>query len=197
MRAGLVGLMTLLGAIIEPLCAQTVETVAGGSIQTKLSSSIVLNSQSSLQRIWIVVRDPAIPAEFVGAPRIKTIYNSKGGYSGSYEYAGDFSIKPSADIAALQVKFLVFDVWGQHQRSLVTSEIEDIPAGRVKEYKPRWGLHSENDASAHYASIAYISRVRTADNKVYSANLPFVIEQAKKFSAKFEEADLDAAPRPK
>lgn len=177
--------------------AQTVDTVPGGSIQTKLSSSIVLNSLSSLQRIWIVIRDPAIPAEFVGSPGVTTIYSSKGSYSGGYEYTGDYKVRSSVDLTAIQVRYLVFDVWGQHQRSLVTNEIEDLPANKVRDFKPRWSLHSEADAATHYASIAYIAKVRTKDNRIYNANLPFVVEQAKKFSAKFDEADLDATPRAK
>jgi hypothetical protein len=88
------------------------------------------------------------------------------------------------------MRFLVFDVWGEHTRSLSAVHIEDFGLGAAKKLDGKWSLYSEHEASAHYASIAYIARVRTQDGRVLAGDSKFVIEQARKLSAKFSESDL-------
>ena len=49
--------------------------------------------------------------------------------------------------------------------------------------------------SRHYASIAYISRVRTKEGRVVEADSGPIVDEAKKFSKKFTSADLEP-PKP-
>jgi hypothetical protein len=46
----------------------------------------------------------------------------------------------------------------------------------------------------HYASIAYIARVRLVDGRVSEAPTDAVIEEARKFSSKFTAAQLEPKP---
>jgi hypothetical protein len=91
----------------------------------------------------------------------------------------------------MQVRFLAFDVWGEHVRTLSLMEVTDVPANSKKELTGEWPLYSENDVEKHYASIAYIARVRLVDGRVMEAPTELVIEEARKFSAKFTEAALE------
>jgi hypothetical protein len=168
----------------------------GGSIQTKLSEDIVINKQSTVTREWIALHDPSVPADLVGTPGVTTVYKDRG-RSGEYQYEANVSVQAKAGLAAVEVRFLVFDVWGQHVRSLVSDEVADIPAGTTKDVSPEWRVLSENEVSRHYASIAYISRVRTQDGRVFEADTASVVREAQKFSKKFTVADLEPKPESK
>lgn len=73
---------------------------------------------------------------------------------------------------------------------LSMTEVQDYQQGSQK-LTGRWRILSENEASVHYASIAYVARVRLPDGKVIAADYRPILEEAKKFSAKFTEADLE------
>lgn len=163
---------------------------SGGSIKTVLSQGIVLNEASSLQREWIAVKHAAMPVKIKGTPGIQTKYESGRGYSGSYVYTADLEVEVTEPVAAIEVRFITFDVWGERGKSLVMTEIQDYAAGAHK-LTGKWSLYSENEASEYYASVAYVARVRTKDGKVISADVRPVVDEAKKFYAKFSETDLD------
>lgn len=169
---------------------------SGGSMQTKLGMGIVLNKESSLRREWITFHDSAFPADLVGTVGVQTTYVPDR-VRGSYAYQSKYTLKTRESISAVQVNFLVFDVWGNHLKSLRATEILDLEAGATKEFTPRWNIYSENEASEYYASIAYIARVRTKTGRVVEMNSAPILEEAKKFSTKFTAEDLESKPEPK
>lgn len=163
----------------------------GGSIRTSLGHGIVLNEDSSLQREWIAVHHDAVPVSLEGTPGVKTIYESGSRFSsGGFKYSASFQIEAKEPLAAVEIRFLTFDIWGEHSRSLNLTEIRDLPAGTHK-LDGKWNLFSENEASEYYASIAYISRVRTQDGRVIASPIEPVVAEARKFSEKFTESDLE------
>ncbi len=167
----------------------------GGSIQTKLSSSVILNKNSTLTREWITMHDPNMPADLVGTVGVTTAYVPDR-VRGEYQYHTKFSMQTKAPISAVEVRFLTFDLWGQHVRNLMFDDVSDLEPG-TKEFEGQWRLYSENDCSRHYASIAYISRVRTRDGRVLEADPAPVVQEAKKFAQKFTAADLEPKPEAK
>lgn len=112
-------------------------------------------------------------------------------YSGDYRYRADFTIETKQPVRAFEVACQIVDVYGNHVRGLRYSHVGDLDAGASKKVEGQWQLSSENEAEAHYASIAYISRVRLADGRVIVANLDPVVAEAKKFSAKFTVEDIN------
>jgi hypothetical protein len=92
------------------------------------------------------------------------------------------------------VRFLTFDVWGEHVRTLSFEQVEDMPANTRKEFTGEWSLYSENEVEKHYASIAYIARVRLAGGRVVEAPTQLVLDEARKFSQKFTAAQLEPQP---
>lgn len=164
---------------------------SGGSIQTKLFASVFLNEGSSIVREWITITDPAVRAEIVGTVGVNTAYEPGKRYnSGSYTYKADFRALALEPIVAIEVRFLVFDVWGRHVRSLSLTEVKDFPKGSFA-LNGTWKLYSENECSEHYASIGYVARVRTKSGKVLTADPAPVVKEAKRLSSKFTEADLE------
>ena len=162
---------------------------SAGSMRTVLGYGFALNKQSSLEREWVTVNSPPIPAQLVGPVGLATAYKS-GSYSGSYRYESSFDVEVKEPLAAVEVKFLTFDVWGDHSRTLSFTSIEDLPIGR-KTFKSEWSLMSENEAEEHYASVAYIARVRTKTGRILAADPEMIVLEAKKFSARFTRADLE------
>src|SRR5258708_38391556 len=109
-----------------------------------------------------------MPVVLCGTVGICTAYVPDQG-RGAYQYHAKFSAQASVPVSAFEVRFLTFDLWGQHVRNLVFDDVSDLEPG-TKEFGAQWSLYSENDCSRHYASIAYVSRVRTRDGHVLDAD---------------------------
>jgi hypothetical protein len=167
----------------------------GGSIQTVLSPNIVVSKGSSLRREWIATHDPACPAELVGTPGVTTVYVPDK-YRGEYVYRAKWTIAATEPLAAIEVRFVCFDVWGEFVKTLRSVEITDVPTGRHT-FDGEWSLYSENEVGAHYASIAYVSRVRTRAGRVIQGDSSAALEEAKRFSSKFTPANLEPEAPPK
>jgi hypothetical protein len=162
----------------------------GGSITTNLGYGIAVAKESTLHREWIAIGFRDAPVSIHGVPGVKTIYKS-GEYRGEYFYQADFELEAKKDISALEVRFLVFDVWGNHVRTLTFEDVADHKAGSVVSLKGSWNLYSENEVEKHYASIAYVARVRLADGKIIEAPIDAVVEEARKFESRFTAKELE------
>jgi hypothetical protein len=187
---------TMLSAIMSgqgPVGSIIVTRDPGGPMKLELGLGISLNKNSNLQREFIAIHDSSLPFEIIGTPGIATLFD-RDNRGGSYKYAATVTVKAKEPITAFEIRFIVFDVWGSHVRTLSMSEIADVPAGEVRAYPARWELYRENEAGEHYASIAYVARVRTANSKVVDSDLATIIAEARKFTKKFTAEDLQ--PRP-
>jgi len=180
------------------IAAENVTKISGGAIKTELGYGIVLNKESSLTREWITVHDSTLPVSIEGTVGVKTIYESGKRYSsGNYRYSTEYTITTKEAVSAIEVRFLTFDIWGDHKRNLSATEIVDLEGGVSKKFDGQWKVYSENEVSEYYASIAYIAQVRTKNGRVIKANPSVVLEQARKFSKKFSEGDLEPKPEKK
>lgn len=171
---------------------------SGGSIKTDLGYGFVINKESSLQREWITIHNDSIPLDFVGTVGVKTIYDPGGRYSsGTYKYKADYSVKSKQDLMAVEVRFLIFDIWGNHIRNLSATEIMDLKSEGTRNFNSKWDVYSENEVLEYYASIAYIAQVRTKSGRVINADINIVVQEAQRFSAKFKASDLEPEPKKK
>ncbi len=162
----------------------TVTRASGGSVQINLGYGIILNEGSSLEREWVTIHDPSLPLELIGTIGVVTDYRD------GYVYRADFDVRATEALSAIEIRFLTFDLWGEHVKTLSETEIVDFEAGEIVELSPRWNLFSENECSEHYASIAYVARVRTSTGQVLYADPTVVIEEARRFSDAFTSEDL-------
>jgi hypothetical protein len=131
----------------------------GGSITTQLGMGIAVNSESSLSRRWFVVNDVSSPARLDGAG-IRTLYVDRG-----YKFqAGGLLISDNATLAAVEVRFMLFDVWGDHMKTLSYDEVKDIKPSLVLDLSKGGNWHAgENDVSQYLTCVAFIARVRRSD----------------------------------
>lgn len=165
---------------------------SGGSIRTDLGYNVVLNKESSLEREWITIHDDTLPVDIVGTTGTTVIYGNS-----EYNYKSEYSIITKEPVAAIEIRFLTFDLWGNLIQTLTATEIVDLKAGETRNFTGQWSLYSENQASEYYASIAFIAQVRTSAGKVVRPNLKIALDEARKFSSKFAESDLDPKPTKK
>lgn len=181
------------------MAATNVSRESGGSIRTELAYGIVVNDSSSLQREWITIHDDAIPANLVGTTGVKTVFKKSGRNDGrgDFLYSTNYALETNVDIAAIEVRFLTFDIWGDHLKTLSATNIQDMKSGDTLKLAASWSVFSENEVSEFYASIAYIAQLRTKAGRVIKANHSVVLQEAQKFSAKFKESDLEQEPEKK
>jgi hypothetical protein len=172
-----------------------IQRISGGTIQTQLGFGITLNKNSSIQREWIVISDPSIPLDFIGVTGVTTRFEQETEYSSSrYIFFADYTLVSREALVAFEVRFLTFDIWGRHERTLSGTEIIDLAVNATHRCESKWDLYSEHEASEYYASIAYVAQVRTAKGRVMYANNNRVLEVAREFSEKFSESDLEPTP---
>lgn len=169
----------------------------GGIARTPLGYGITVNPNTSLTREWITAHDSALPLDFQGTVGVVTAYRSGSAYSGDYYYEAKVPLSASDSLSAFEVRFLLFDIWGNFVRTLSDTEVEDTPSGATPILTPRWRIYSESEVSEHYGSIAFIARVRTKSGRVVQADLDPILAEARKISARFAPEDLEPASPPK
>lgn len=175
---------------VNALAAETVTRAPGGLAQTKSKDGVVwINGNTSLVREWVTVHDDSIPATILNTVGVRTSMNSK--YNP--EYRAVYNIEATQDLSAIEIRFLLFDIWGKPTGNLSATYVEDFPSQHTKILKGNW-YASGHAAKEHYASIAYIARVRTKNGRVIEANTKTVLAEARKFSKKFSESDLEPQP---
>lgn len=169
-----------------------VARASGGSIQTKLGHGIVINEDSSMEREWIIINDPNLPATLHAPTGVRTGYKSSTRYdSGGYQYRAKFDLTAKEDLVAIQVNFMLFDLWGNQTRLLSSTDVIDIDEGKKITLKPRWSVHSENEVSEYYASIAYIARIRTKAGELLAMPNKYILDIAQEFSEDVSDDSLE------
>ena len=141
--------------------------MAGASSQTfGTVLKVKLNERSSLHRTWTVLNDPSCPVQLIGAG-IATSYQPSG-YSGRYLFRATGSAKTSKTVQALQIRYLLYDVFGTHLRTLSNIEVTDLPAGAtyILSESGDWSA-SETEVSQLLTVVAFVAQVRGEDGSVW------------------------------
>lgn len=152
--------------ISQPLLAENylrLATTDGGSVTTNLGYGIALNKNSSLHRQWFVINDTSCPIS-LGDAGVSTSFHDR-----DYMYKAAGTISAQEPIAAFEVRFMLFDVWGDHMKTLSGTELRDIPEATPFSLSEIGSWRAwENDATQYLTSVAYIAHVRTSDGRAWS-----------------------------
>jgi hypothetical protein len=161
--------------------------------------NLVMNEKSSLKQEWIVVDEPRMLLRFTDVCGVSTKWGfaSSGSQHADYLYETKFTVEASETaVAAYEVRFLTFNIWGNHVRTLSGTYIADLGQYLEDSKEAAWRIYSESEAWEHYASIGYVARVRTVAGAVLTADSETVLREAQRLSEKFTEDDLEPkAPR--
>ena len=178
----------------EPEAAQrSLELVEldGGGVVTNLGYGIKVNKGSSLHRIWFVLNDPAALARLRGAG-IKTIYVSGSRYSsGEYHYAPVGEIEFSRSLAAIEVRFVLFDVWASHMTTLSALSVKDIASGSKMKLAElgKWRAW-ESDVHELLTVVAFVAHARSTDGAVRTYDAEALTRQLEKIKLTLTENQL-------
>jgi hypothetical protein len=122
-----------------------------------------LNKGSSLQRESVLFNDPSCP--------VLVVKNAM-----TFDYA-DRQLRISSAtelvlsqaVTALELRHILFDVFGQHMRNLSNTEAKDFSLG-PSSLKGTWNLFDDNATSELLTTVTYISRVRLPDGTQWVFN---------------------------
>lgn len=158
----------------------TVDKKEGSSVVTKLGMGIKVNDGSSLKREYITINDPNCPIQLndVG---VETIYGSS-----SYSFRPIGNLITKEPIVAYEVVHLIYNVFGEHMKSLSNTEIIDVDGKKEFSKYASW-YASENNVSEYLICVSYISNVRTKSGKLWHYDFKALKDQLGKLEIIFEE----------
>jgi hypothetical protein len=154
----------------------------GSSVTTKLGYGIVVNNGSSLKREKIVLNDSNCPVQLndVG---IETIFSDK--YS--FNPTGFYTAK--VPVVAVEVAHILYDVYGEHMKTIYNSEIKDIEGIHNLAKSGSWDA-TENNVSSYFICVSYVANVRTKNGQLWHYNFNAIKEQILQLKMEFNEAYL-------
>jgi hypothetical protein len=164
-----------------------VEELSGGSVVTNLGYGIQVNKGSSLQRRWFVINDPSCPVQLSGAG-ISTGYQSSS-IGGDYKYKATGLATTSETMTAFEVRYLLFDIWGEHLRTLSDTEVSDLKAQVALKDTGSWSTW-ENEVSEVFTVVSFVARVRRPDGTVWQYDASSLLQQVEKIKVTLTEKEL-------
>jgi hypothetical protein len=170
--------------------AQNITKKNGPGMYTAIGD-YVFNTNSSLKRQWITIHSDIMPIKINDTIGV-IVSGDK-----DLKYYSEYNLVAKEPIKAVEIRFLLFNIWGEHYKTLSATLIIDLGSDVGRVFESEWNTYSINDLSEFYASIAYIARARTAEGQVINADSKIVLKEAKKFSEKFSEKDLEPTPNKK
>ncbi|MGE0160127.1 MAG: hypothetical protein AB7T31_12020 [Gemmatimonadales bacterium] len=110
---------------------------------------------------WVMVQDSTFGVVFAQASGVK---------GGIGSYVGDLYLRALTDVRAVEVRALLFNIWGEYEGHLAVTVLVDRGRGEQWEIHPSWSdvtvpLHE------HRTSIAWINRVMFDDQSVHQADV--------------------------
>jgi hypothetical protein len=170
----------------------------GGSVVTDLGYKIRLNEGSSLHRHWIVINDPSAPVKLAGVG-VKAAYHAES-YGGEYRYLPAGTASPKVPIQAIETRLMLFDVWGQHLKTLSSTEVKDFPANSTIDLSKvgNWRTF-ENEASEMLSVVSFVANVRLEDGTIWTMDTKKILGEVGRIKIRLSENDLTpekTAPKP-
>lgn len=169
-----------------------VTTISGGSVVTELGYNIKVNPHSSLERTWVIINDPKSPVQLNGTG-VTTSYGDR-----QYEYRPSGNLITSEAIVAINIRFILYDVFGSHIKTLGIMEIRDIPVNKAFELKEAGSWRAwENEVSELLTVVAFVAQIRTASGKIWRYNEKAIEEELSKIRLKVSTGVLEPSKETK
>lgn len=156
----------------------------GGSVAVRTANG-VLNQGSSLKRTWYVIDDQKAPAGLDHAgvfPRLdekeKMQYIMPVG-----------TVSPKQAISAVEVRYVLFDVWRQHLRTLSVTQLADSSTHVDFRGSAMW-VTLESEVSQLVTVVSFVARVRTAEGGVWTFDASRMVRQLQDLGLNVVPADL-------
>lgn len=136
---------------------------------------------TSLERVWYSINDPSAPAQLDGAG-VTTFFARS-----DFRFKGAGQIKAGEDVAAIEIRFLLYGVFGDHLITLSGTRVGDIQKGSSYQLNDMQWNSWGNDAEEYLTSVAFVARVRMKNGALWNYD-------PKALVAAVEKASLAAKP---
>jgi len=156
----------------------------GGSVAIRTASGF-LNQDSSLKRKWYMVDDPNTPVSLDHAG----VYPRFDEKEGTLYFMPAGAIAPKETISAIEVRYVLFDVWGQRLRTLSLTHLVDSSTPVDLRTGISWPA-LESEAAQLVSVVAFVARVRTAEGDVWTFDASRIAQPMKTLGLKVAAADL-------
>jgi hypothetical protein len=166
-----------------------VSEIDGGSASTS-EYGTVLNKDTSLHRKWYILNDRSSPLQLSGAGVTVAGANT-------FVLKGDATT--SAEISAIDVVAVLFDLWGDRSMNLRMLKVKDLSSNTtfsLSDSETKWAA-AENTVKEYLTSVTYVQRVRLADGKVWLADMSAILRQITDLHLKVSKEDLEGRATPK
>ena len=176
-----VGLVMVLGTWAS---AQMVVTkTEGSSIETPLGYGYAVNKGSTLIRQVITLNDTLCPLQLDNVT-VGTLYLDR-----QYRFKSNGSIVPKEPLSAYEIHIVLYNVFGEHLKTLSGTEVADISAPMSIENESTW-YANENNVSEYFLSVAYVANVRTQEGQLWRYDYVALKDKLAELKIEFEEAYL-------
>jgi hypothetical protein len=118
-------------------------------------SGVKINEGSTLTRESILFNDPASPI-LINSHSTKVVYKDRG-----FRFSGTTEIQLKSEVVAVQVRTILYDVFGQHMKNLANTQPKDLSPGSST-ISGEWRA-LDNDITELLTTVTYVARVRLAD----------------------------------
>lgn len=155
----------------------------GGSVLTELGYNVVVNMGSTLVREKIILNDAncLIQLDSVG---INTAYANR-----KYSFYPVGSINIKEPIAAFKIHHVLYDVFGDHMKTLSNKEIKDME-GSIDISKSASWYASGNNVSNYLICVSYVSKVRTKSGQLWHCDFEAIKKELAELKIEFSEGFL-------
>ena len=155
---------------------------SGGSVITKLGMGVKVNDGSTLSREFFTVNAKDCPVQIQSAGiRIN--------YSTRFSCVPVGKIVLAEPITAYEIHHVLYNVFGEHIKTLRNTVVTDISSGMEFNQFASW-YASENEVSEYLICVSYVATVRTATGVIWRYNFKDIQMELNKLKLKFEEGDL-------
>lgn len=149
----------------------------GGPIERFVEGKLEACPSSTLVRKHLGFADNLMAATVLGAPKVILRPNDSGTVGQSpLLLESKFAFQTSSDITAVEITFLLFDVWNGLVQKLTHSILEDVPADSVVAGLRVWPVVRGFVVPHYLTSFTYISSVRLANGKVDCTDMRVLVD---------------------
>lgn len=146
-----------------------IERIPDGQFSFSISG-IKVNEGSSLTRESILFNDPSSPVD-LKTHSTEITFKDRG-----FRFSGRTELNVQQPIVAIQVRTILYDVFGRHMKNLANTEPKDFSPGAAS-ISGEWRA-TEHDITGMLTTVTYVARVRLADGTQWvfdAANLQLAL----------------------
>lgn len=126
------------------------------------------NNKSSLRLEWYVLNDPTCPVQLIGAGVRE--YEQMGLYPLTYHYQTNIQMQALEPVTAYQVKFHLYNVFGQFLDNLIVYEVQDLEAKEIYQQEEFFTRATDQNPGTLLKVVAYLTYTRKSDGSLWTYN---------------------------